>query len=729
MCIRRSRLGLIGLMLPLLAAPLAARAVTIQVAAGKAERAEGGDGICTLREAVDVANGEPPLDCTPEGDEEEVIIEVPAGTYTLTEGPLGITSGNVSIRGAGAGSTILRNAGTSSLYRRRVLTVDEGVHATLSRLEIRDGSHPFAGGGIRNEGSLTLVDCIVRNNRTTEGSGGGGGIRNYGLLDLARTLVADNRSSGRGGGIYSSGTLLIHRSSFSGNAGADGGGLYARGTFPVQIRRSSLTGNVASNGGGIYAAVDNVVSIVNSTLSGNAAAQVGGGIHNAPSTILQLSHVTIANNRAGSSGGGLYNQGNAYVKSSILADNVAPVSPDVWGAIGSEGSNLVGLREGASGFGDSDLAGVDQPLAPKLAPLASAASFGPPGNESLVHRPRLGSPAIDRGDCTDYLDEEPGEEGIDQRGLARPQQGACDIGAFETRGVRTVKSTPLPDAQGCPSGGWTRVDVGVDENADGTLQAAEIDSTSYVCNNFLVVVTESLACERGGTTITSGFDVDGDGALASGADVIVSAEEVCNGAPGAQGPQGETGLPGYNAVVRVTPEPNGAHCAQGGQKIEYGVDWNENGVLDDIEIPADQSPTYVCNGAPGESGAPGAPGAPGASGHNSLVLVLEEPPGEHCTYGGQRIEVGLELDDNDVLDEKEVTWAAYVCNGAPGETGATGPRGPAGAQGVPGPQGPVGLQGAKGSGCTAATGGDGVSWLPPMLAALLLLRRRSRRSA
>ncbi len=57
----------------------------------------------------------------------------------------------------------------------------------------------------------------------------------------------------------------------------------------------------------------------------------------------------------------------------------------------------------------------------------------------------------------------------------------------------------------------------------------------------------------------------------------------CTGDPGAQGdqgPQGPGGTPGHVALVNTSAEPAGANCADGGTKIEAGVDTNDNGTLD-----------------------------------------------------------------------------------------------------------------------------------------------------
>ncbi|HEV7781192.1 MAG TPA: tail fiber domain-containing protein [Chitinophagaceae bacterium] len=79
------------------------------------------------------------------------------------------------------------------------------------------------------------------------------------------------------------------------------------------------------------------------------------------------------------------------------------------------------------------------------------------------------------------------------------------------------------------------------------------------------------------------------------------------GAVGATGPMGVTGgigatgpqgLAGKNTLIKTTVEPAGVYCATGGVVLEYGIDINENGILDAGEINAVLS-KYICNGAAG----------------------------------------------------------------------------------------------------------------------------------
>jgi len=64
----------------------------------------------------------------------------------------------------------------------------------------------------------------------------------------------------------------------------------------------------------------------------------------------------------------------------------------------------------------------------------------------------------------------------------------------------------------------------------------------------------------------------------------------------ANGPQG---APGKNSISIVTPEPTGANCQNGGNKIDVGTDDNGDNMLQPLEIDFTY---YVCNGDSGATG-------------------------------------------------------------------------------------------------------------------------------
>ena len=201
--------------------------------------------------------------------------------------------------------------------------------------------------------------------------------------------------------------------------------------------------------------------------------------------------------------------------------------------------------------------------------------------------------------------------------------------------------TTEPAGANCENGG-IKIDSGVDSNGDGTLDDTEITATAYVCNgidgnNSLTKITSEAAgtnCENGGLKIDTGIDSDSDGTLDDSE--ITATAYVCNG------------VDGNNGLIKTTNESAGANCENGGIKIDSGVDSNGDGALDDTEITAT---AYVCNGI---------------DGNNSLTKITSEAAGTNCENGGLKIDTGIDSDSDGTLDDSEITATAYACNGLDG---------------------------------------------------------------
>lgn len=67
------------------------------------------------------------------------------------------------------------------------------------------------------------------------------------------------------------------------------------------------------------------------------------------------------------------------------------------------------------------------------------------------------------------------------------------------------------------------------------------------------------------------------------------------GLPGANGMNGANGADGLSSVLRTISINPGAECPFGGVRVEYGIDDNGNGVLDDAEVDGD---SLLCNADP-----------------------------------------------------------------------------------------------------------------------------------
>lgn len=360
---------------------------------------------CSLRGAIVAANAAAGADD----------VTVPAGTYTLTRegafeeaastGDLDIT-GELTIAGAGARATSV--VGGPAPFEDRIFDNQSGAKTSMSGLSIAGGNvGAYEGGGIRNQGDLTLDGMTVKDN--TAGSGGGIDSRN-GDLTLDGVTVEGNTATttGFGGGVYSE-----------------------RGT--LNITDSTVSSNSAKEiGGGVYH-LSGLVNITNTTVSGNKAAQLGGGVVVSSATMNVLNS-TIASNASGGVGGGIFTGGpgsTVVVKNTIVAGNTLNNcdNDQFGGAIVSQGNNI--SSDDSCSFTQS----TDKPNTnPRLGPLQDKG--GPTDTRALL----AGSPAIDAGANAACPT-------TDQRGAKRPQNGdkngsaICDIGAFEKKDLTPPKVT------------------------------------------------------------------------------------------------------------------------------------------------------------------------------------------------------------------------------------------------------------------------------------------------
>jgi hypothetical protein len=125
---------------------------------------------------------------------------------------------------------------------------------SLQRLRITGGNGP-QGGGIFNDGTLTIESCTVTNNIT---GGSGGGIHNEGSLTATDLIVSDNLTAIGGGGISNTQTLELQESLLARNtasSGGRGGGILNSGDGSVILTNCDVIQNHATfmpGGGGIY---------------------------------------------------------------------------------------------------------------------------------------------------------------------------------------------------------------------------------------------------------------------------------------------------------------------------------------------------------------------------------------------------------------------------------------------------------------------------------------------
>ena len=358
----------------------------------------------------------------------------------------------------------------------RVFFVAQDVATELRGVMVTQGN-ALRGGGIHNEGMLTLTDSAVSGNSASAF----GGIVNRGTLTLTNSVVSDNYHGGiettgtltmtnstvsdnsalpgidngnrgevtltdstvsgnnGGGGIFNAGTVTLTNCTVSGNFKSLYGGGGVANVGVLTMTNSTVAGNTAAVGGGI----DNegTLSLIHSTVSGNTATDiVGGGILNMED--LTLINSTVSGNQAAERdglqyGGGIYNGGSVtLINSTISGNNV--LSDGDGAAIHWQGTVVDSecLADVATGTSSSngyniespgDTCGFDQTGDQASVPDPMLGPLQNNGGPTETHALLPGSPAINQIP-TDDCDVE-----IDQRGEPRPETGGtmCDVGAFE----------------------------------------------------------------------------------------------------------------------------------------------------------------------------------------------------------------------------------------------------------------------------------------------------------
>ena len=190
-----------------------------------------------------------------------------------------------------SGQTLRLTSG--ELFLGSTLTIDASALPGGIRIDGNQGGRVFRVGG----DETVVLDSLTITNGSKDGDGGG--IYNDGTLTLNRCTVSGNAAD-VGGGIYHSflAALTLNRCTVSGNsAQSEGGGIYNDEGATLRLNQSTVSGNSANVGGGIYI-FRTAVTLNQSTVSGNSAQPLGGGIYNGYFANLTLFNSIVAGNSA-----------------------------------------------------------------------------------------------------------------------------------------------------------------------------------------------------------------------------------------------------------------------------------------------------------------------------------------------------------------------------------------------------------------------------------------------
>ena len=307
------------------------------------------------------------------------------GGAIYTKQPLSITNCEFAGNSAGSGGAIYA--------RRAVASTTTSITASTFHDNRTTGQYPNANGG------ALLVDNVP--------------------VTVDTSLFHDNNGqSGAALYVMPNGQVLVSDGTLRDNHATNGAGVYNRGA--ANLNDVTISGGDASHGG----AIDNFGGLVltNVTLSGNSGTY-GGALKNEDG-IAALTNVTFWGNSAANQYGSIWNSGdntNLYLKNVIVANSPTGGNCRFFKAPDSVLFNL--SSDDTCGFGAGrDNANVN------LGPLANN------GGPTQTHLPQSGSAAIDNGTNS-------GAPSTDQRGVARPQGAAYDVGAVEVEPTLTPTRT------------------------------------------------------------------------------------------------------------------------------------------------------------------------------------------------------------------------------------------------------------------------------------------------
>ncbi|MHB1558763.1 MAG: MBG domain-containing protein [Isosphaeraceae bacterium] len=279
-----------------------------------------------LRYAIAQANANPnpdgsliQFDPSVFGAPQTITLSPSLGTLNLTG-----TAGPEEIDGPAAGVTV-SGGGTVGVFQ-----IAKDVAATLSGLTVADGN-ATTGGGLYNEGTLSLDACVITGSWSFKS---GGGLYNGGKANLTDCTLSGDSALQGGGALYNAGEatlthcIVLKCSTPSGL----GGGIFSGNAKTLTLTNCTISGDSAPTGGGGGVFSVGTTTLANCTISGNSA-QGGGGISDGGGTTI-LDGCTISGNTA-VDGGGVENDGTLSLTGCAISGNTGEDGAGVWNAAGA----------------------------------------------------------------------------------------------------------------------------------------------------------------------------------------------------------------------------------------------------------------------------------------------------------------------------------------------------------------------------------------------------------
>ncbi len=457
----------------------------------------------------------------------------------VTTGGAIYSEGDLNIFGVTFHNNELQNVGTGTVRGAAIYTTGATLIVGSTFTDNAGGGNVVQGGAIASfhaaDDTLTIISTIFDGNHAVGDQSAmitgafGGAIYAANPISVNASTFLNNSatdSQDAGGGaifLISASSSVISNSTFVGNSALIGGGIFLQ-EASLDVLGSTFAANSAGAGGAVntLGGAGKQFNILSSTFAGNQA--TGGGAVSSfqgPTTITILGS-TFKDNESVSVGSTLYINDNAVdvsIGGSII--DSTGVSTDANCDLNNTNSTITSLDYNISNDTSCNLTGTnDQPNTDPLLDATLADHGGPTDTYFL----QAGSPALDSiatGACGTS------STAVDQRGVSRPVNSACDAGAVEMAGVPPVQIHAV----------WNTGPVLVGDAAE-------------------VFIDASGSADAG---LTYEFDCDNDGIYEIGPDLVNSADCVFEDAGayavGVRVMDGDIGEAIGSTVVLVTNRP------------------------------------------------------------------------------------------------------------------------------------------------------------------------------
>ena len=418
-------------------------------------------------------------------------------------GGSGITTG-IDYGQSGGGGGAIKTTGPLGLD---IQSTSFSYNHAGNGTETRDGGGTVYGGpggdggAVFNWGStITVTGCNFSYNYAGSGgvgtSGNGGGAGNGGAIaGINYALYRPELSIAQS---VFTGNLVGSRASGDGatTGSGNGGAIYfdSNSTKNFEIESSLFSLNsaaagtdVSGRGGAVFLSGDTPSSITSSTFWGNLAAEDGGALYVTGSTPLTIRYVTITDNSAPPSGSSAIADDATTaisIGASVISDGGAGTGPACNLSLTSVGYNAELTTSTCT-----DLNDATDDLGVAASSLGAFADNG--GDAGSTRLPVIGGALRDVIPSAHALCI---GSPVDQRGVTRPANGSCDIGAVEA--VTTVSAAD-DNAD---------VDYGVETSLDVLANDSGTSSDSGFAAGSDLTITD-IYDSVGGTATTDGSTI------------------------------------------------------------------------------------------------------------------------------------------------------------------------------------------------------------------------------